>query len=230
MNQALARIGRALAYQFQDERLLDQALTHRSVAASNNERLEFLGDGLVNFVIGAALYATHPQAEEGALSRLRASLVREASLAQVAREIELGECLRLGESELKSGGFRRDSILADGLEAVIGAVYLDGGFEPARDICLRLFAPLLASLPDAETLKDAKTQLQEWLQARARPLPRYEVEQESGPAHRRQFVVGCSLPDGAQRTRAEGGSRRAAEQQAAQLMIEQLRNSEMKGS
>lgn len=217
-----ARLDAALGYRFADPALRELALTHRSAAGADNERLEFLGDALLNFVIGEALYRAQPQAAEGALSRLRASLVREESLAKVARGLELGDSLHLGESELKSGGFRRDSILADALEALIGAAYLDGGFEAARDLCLRLFAPLLQSLPDAETLKDPKTRLQERLQSQGRPLPRYEVLQETGPAHRRRFVVACTLADNGAATQAEGASRRAAEQQAAESMLEQL--------
>lgn len=209
-------------YRFRDPALLQQALTHRSLGPVNNERLEFLGDSLINFIIGAALYNAQPQAEEGALSRLRASLVREEALAKIARGLELGEVLHLGESELKSGGYTRDSILGDALEALVGAVFIDGGFEAVRETCLKLFAPLLESLPDAESLKDSKTRLQEWLQARARPLPRYEVLAESGPAHARRFVVVCQLADAAVAAEAEGSSRRSAEQDAAQKMLENL--------
>lgn len=216
---------RRIGYRFADVALLQRALTHRSVGGSNNERLEFLGDALLNFVVAAALYEVRGRAEEGALSRLRASLVREESLARLARELELSEVLSLGESELKSGGFRRDSILADALEAILGAVYLDGGFEAARDVCLHLYAPLLADLPDAETLKDPKTRLQEWLQARARPLPRYEVLSENGPPHRRVFEVRCSLVDDATLAEAAGASRRNAEQQAADSLLQKLSGS-----
>jgi ribonuclease III len=187
------RFQTALGYRFRDGALLQQALTHRSLGAPNNERLEFLGDALLNFLIGAALYRTQTRVDEGALSRLRASLVCEDSLARVARDLDLGNELRLGESELKSGGYTRDSILADGLEAVIGAVYLDGGFDAARGVCEHLFAALLQDLPDAESLKDSKTRLQEWLQARSRPLPRYEILAESGPPHARRFSVRCQL-------------------------------------
>ena len=211
-----------LGYQFRDAALLQQALTHRSYAHGNNERLEFLGDGLLNFVIGERLYSLQPKAEEGALSRLRASLVREETLARLGRDLQLGELLRLGESELKSGGYRRDSILADAVEAVIGAVYLDGGFEAARAVCERLYAPLLADLPDAESLKDPKTRLQEALQADGRPLPRYEILSESGPPHARRFAVRCLLPDNESFTESEGASRRSAEQRAAELMIAKI--------
>lgn len=216
------RFGRLFGYCFRDPALEQQALTHRSLGALNNERLEFLGDALINFIVGAALYEQQPRAEEGALSRLRASLVCEESLAKIARGLELGDVLRLGESELKSGGYTRDSILADGLEALVGAAYLDGGFEAARELSLRLFGPMLANLPDAETLKDSKTRLQEWLQARSRPLPRYEVLAEAGPAHARRFTVRCALSDAMLTTDAEGSSRRGAEQDAANKMLEKL--------
>lgn len=211
-----------MGYQFADPALLQRALTHRSASGINNERLEFLGDGLINFVVAAALFDLRGKAEEGALSRLRASLVREEALAQLARTLELSDELKLGESELKSGGFRRDSILADTFEAIFGAVYLDGGFAAAREALLAQFAPMLADLPDAESLKDPKTRLQEWLQARARPLPRYEVLAESGPPHRRLFKVRCQLTDGELEAHAEGSSRRNAEQQAAESLLQQL--------
>lgn len=224
MNGDLERLQRRIGYRFVDSTLLQRALTHRSVSGNNNERLEFLGDGLINFVVAAALYEAHGRAEEGALSRLRASLVREESLARLARELELSEVLSLGESELKSGGFRRDSILADALEALLGAVYLDGGFEAARQVSLALFAVMLAELPDAESLKDPKTRLQEWLQARSRPLPRYEILSESGPPHRRLFRVRCQLADGELATEADGSSRRNAEQRAAEMLLQVLQS------
>ena len=213
---------RALGYRFGDPGLLERALTHRSAGHVNNERLEFLGDALLNFVIAEALYSARPQADEGDLSRLRATLVREETLALAARRIDLGEWLVLGSGELKSGGYRRDSILADGLEALVGAVLLDGGAEQAGALCRRLLAPELNDLPDPQTLKDSKTRLQEALQARGRPLPDYAVLSESGPAHRRHFTVRCRLPDAAAETTGEGGSRRAAEQQAAERMLEGL--------
>lgn len=223
---SLERLAERLAYAFQDPLRLQQALTHRSYAHLNNERLEFLGDALINAVIAEALFHLRPQAEEGALSRLRASLVCEESLAQLARELELGPLLRLGEGELKSGGWRRASVLADAFEALIGAVYLDSSFESAKQVCLRVFEPLLAELPDAETLKDAKTRLQEWLQGLGRPLPVYEVLSSSGPAHRRRFLVRCRLLDAEQAVEAEGGSRRIAEQQSATLMLQALLKSD----
>ncbi|MDP9141484.1 MAG: ribonuclease III [Pseudomonadota bacterium] len=222
MSDSLATLQRRLGYQFADQALLNQALTHRSLSGRNNERLEYLGDALLNFVVGAALYEVKPVAEEGALSRLRASLVREESLAQLARDLQLGDVIHLGESELKSGGFRRDSILADAFEALLGAVYLDGGFPAAQKVGRHLFAVQLESLPDPEQLKDPKTRLQEWLQARSRPLPRYEVLHEEGPPHARRFRVCCALTDDELRTEAEAGSRRYAEQQAADAMFKGL--------
>ncbi|MBL6750578.1 MAG: ribonuclease III [Nevskia sp.] len=224
MNPHDERLQAALGYRFGDERRLARALTHRSASADNNERLEYLGDALLNFVIADSVFAAFPQASEGDLSRLRATLVREEALAAAARRIGLGDFLRLGSGELKSGGYRRDSILADGLEAVIGAVHLDGGFDAARGVCLRLFAEELGNLPDPLTLKDPKTRLQELLQATGRPLPEYAVLGESGPPHRRSFTVSCRLADGQDDgTVGEGGSRRLAEQQAAQRMLERLR-------
>lgn len=213
------RLSQKLGYAFRDSALLSRALTHRSASASNYERLEFLGDGLLNFVVGEALFRVRPQAEEGDLSRLRASLVCEDSLAAVAEKIQLGEELVLGAGELKSGGFRRHSILADTLEALLGAVYLDGGFDAARDACLRLFAEPLAQLPDAALLKDAKTRLQEYLQGRGRPLPLYEVQSAEGPAHRQSFTVLCRLADSPESTEGRAASRRGAEQDAAEKML-----------
>ncbi|NGY04446.1 ribonuclease III [Solimonas terrae] len=224
MTRVAKKLECRLGYVFHDAGLLEQALTHRSSGHVNNERLEFLGDALVNFVIADALYRLRAKAEEGPLSRLRASLVREETLAGLARELELSDALTLGESELKSGGYRRDSILADAFEAVLGAVYLDGGFEPARTVCERLFVTLLADLPDADSLKDAKTRLQEWLQAQGRPLPRYEVIEESGPPHKRQFRVRASLADADATTEAQGSSRRGAEQDAASQLLMSLQS------
>ncbi len=222
MSDPLDILQKRLGYRFADPDLLVRALSHRSLGGRNNERLEFLGDALINLVAAAALYEAKPSAEEGALSRLRASVVREESLAQLARGLDLGAFIRLGESELKSGGFRRESILADAYEAVLGAVYLDGGFGAAQATALQLFRPLLDALPDAEQLKDPKTRLQEWLQGRSRTLPRYEVLAEEGPAHARRFRVACALADADTRTEAEASSRRGAEQQAAEAMLQML--------
>jgi ribonuclease-3 len=226
LNEARSQLLRDLGHRFGDDRLFERALTHRSAAADNNERLEFLGDALLNLAIADDLFHTHPKAAEGDLSRLRASLVREPTLAAAARRIKLGESINLGPGELRSGGFRRDSILADGLEALIGAVYLDAGFDAATALCRRLLASELATLPDAGSLKDAKTQLQEWLQAIPRPLPEYTVLREQGPAHRRHFTVRCRLIDDDNAIEAEGNSRRAAEQTAAERMLRRLQHPE----
>jgi len=217
---ALDRLTRQLGYTFRDPQLLARALTHRSAGAANNERLEFLGDGLINFVVGEALFQARTAAEEGDLSRWRASLVCEESLARLADRLKLGDVLILGSGELKSGGFRRASILADTLEAVLGAVYLDGGFAPARETCLRLMQELLDQLPDAASLKDSKTRLQEFLQGRARPLPLYELLSAEGPPHEQWFTVRCRLADGAEGTEGRAGSRRGAEQEAAEKMLQ----------
>ncbi len=217
-----ARLGR----EFGDPALLVRALTHRSFSGDNNERLEFLGDALIGSFVADALFTARPRASEGDLSRWRSSLVRERSLAAIARRLTLGEHLRLGEGELKSGGWRRDSVLADAVEALVGAVYLDGGFDAAQKTCRLLFAADLADLPDAETLKDPKTRLQEWLQGRSRPLPVYEVLEESGPAHRRYFLVRASLTDEERASDASGSSRRVAEQQAAAALLESLQQSD----
>ncbi len=219
-----AEIAAKLGREFRDPVLLARALTHRSYSGDNNERLEFLGDALIGFFIADALFAVRPKAEEGDLSRWRSSLVRERSLAAIARRLQLGDHLRLGEGELKSGGWRRDSVLADAVEALVAAVYMDGGFEAAQHTCRLLFAPELADLPEAETLKDPKTRLQEWLQGRSRPLPVYEVLEESGPALRRYFLVRASLTDEELASEASAGSRRIAEQQAASELLASLQS------
>lgn len=209
-------------YRFQDPQLLREALTHRSMGAGNYERLEFLGDSVLNLVVAMRLYERHPEAPEGDLSRMRARLVRGATLAEVAAGLGLGASVKLGEGELKSGGFRRASILADALEAVLGAVFIDGGYEACRDVVLSLFDPLISKLPDAEELKDAKTRLQEWLQARGRPLPQYRLEREEGADHAKRFHVSVQLQDDGAQVEAEGGSRRKAEQAAAAALLETL--------
>jgi len=222
LNSSVETLQAALDYRFSDERWLQRALTHRSAAHDNNERLEFLGDALLNLVVAELVFHDYAKLPEGDLSRLRAALVRESSLALVARGLALGDHLQLGAGELRSGGFRRDSILADTLEALIGAVFLDGGFDAARSLCLRLMKAPLAELPDPAQLKDAKTRLQEFLQARSRPLPDYQVTTEEGPAHRRHFAVNCKLGDDVLVTVGEGTSRKIAEQRAAQEMLDLL--------
>lgn len=221
-NRQLDTLAARLGHDFRSTALLAEAVTHRSAGNGHNERLEFLGDGVLNFVIAAALFERRPDAPEGDLSRLRASLVRETTLAEIAGELDLGAFLRMGSGELRSGGFRRASILADALEAICGAVYRDAGFAAAESLILRLFARRLDDLPDAGALKDAKTRLQEWLQARGRPLPCYALVSESGEAHKRHFVARCTLSDADASTEGEGGGRRRAEQAAAERMLEQI--------
>jgi ribonuclease III len=214
---------RRIGYSFARPDLLAQALTHRSHGAPHNERLEFLGDGVLNCVIAADLYERFDDLNEGDLSRLRANLVRQEPLRRLAQDIGLGERLRLGEGEVRSGGSARPSILADAFEAVIGAVFLDGGFEAARDVIRRLYAPLLADLDPRDPGKDAKTLLQELLQARRVALPQYSVVATQGAAHEQRFEVECLIPELSVRTKGNGSSRRIAEQEAARRAFEQLR-------
>ena len=219
--KAIDRIG----HRFASAPLLAQALTHRSAGTPHNERLEFLGDALVNLVVAEALYLRWPRADEGALTRARAELVRESALAAIARTLELGARLTLGPGELKSGGHRRDSILADALEALVAAIYLDSDFGHCREVVLPWFEPALAALPPPNKVgKDAKTRLQEWLQARQRALPVYELVSESGDDHAKVFRVACTLAEPAVRAEGEGGSRRAAEQGAAEKVLELIVN------
>ncbi|WP_297529504.1 ribonuclease III [Thiohalobacter sp.] len=222
MMKDLESLQAKLGYRFGDPDLLDKALTHRSAGRYNYERLEFLGDAALGLVVAAELFERFPDYREGELSRLRASLVRKTTLAELARELELGEHVRLGSGELKSGGYRRDSILADVLEAILGAVYLDGGFEAARTLVLRLYAERFETLPTAAELKDPKTRLQEFLQARQLELPEYNVIAVHGEPHAQTFDVECHIPALGQRVRASGRSRRKAEQQAAAAMLARL--------
>jgi ribonuclease-3 len=203
--------------------LLKDALTHRSMGARNNERLEFLGDSVLSLVVSSRLFELHPDAQEGDLSRMRARLVRGISLADVASTIGLGKQIRLGGGELKSGGFRRASILADAFEALLGAVFLDGGYPACQRVIIDLFDPLIKDLPDAEDLKDPKTRLQEWLQARARPLPEYELQREEGADHAKKFYVTCRIPDDGTEVEASGSSRRQTEQVAATQVLRLLK-------
>ncbi len=215
-------LGQRIGYAFQSAALATEALTHRSRGVLNNERLEFLGDSVLNLVVAQLLFDRHPLLPEGELSRIRAGLVNREALLQIAQKLRLGELLRLGEGELKSGGGGRPSILADAVEAVLGAVFRDGGFAAAEAVTRHLLAPMMDTIDLAATPKDAKTRLQEWLQARHRALPRYQLLETRGEAHDQTFRVECVMDNPPLRTEAEGKSRRVAEQQAAQLALEKL--------
>ncbi len=206
---------RVLGHRFRDPALLELALTHRSHGSRHNERLEFLGDSVLGLVVTEALYERFPELPEGRLSRMRASLVRRETLAEVARALDLGAWLRMGAGELRSGGFSRSSTLADALEAVMGALYLDAGLAPARDFIRRVLGDRLAALDAGTPVKDPKTRLQEWLQKRGLPLPVYRVVEVEGPPHRQTFTVDCEVSGLAAPRRARGSSRRQAEQAAA---------------
>ncbi len=212
----------SLGYRFQDESLLKAALTHRSVKGVNNERLEYLGDSIVNFVIADAIFQQCPKAREGDMSRLRAMLVKGETLAELAREFEIGDHLLLGSGELKTGGRGRDSILADAMEAVIAAVYLDSGMATVHQLVMKWYASRLQDMDSMTGLKDAKTQLQEHLQARRLELPVYDVVDIKGEAHAQIFVVECNVVDLNETATADGSSRRKAEQGAAERMLQQL--------
>lgn len=212
-------LANSLSYEFNDVDLLQQALTHRSCPGANNERLEFLGDAVLGFVIAEAIYLAEATASEGDLSKLRASLVNSTSLAALAQDLDLGEHLILGGGERKSGGHRRESILADTLEAIFGAVYLDSGFEAAVAVIKRAFGERLVNLPPLEELRDPKTRLQEWLQARGRGLPEYELTKVSGKAHLQRFDVSCSIENGERIANGSGTTRRNAEQESARNML-----------
>lgn len=212
-------LSKRLTYTFVDKNLLTQALTHRSYAAQNNERLEYLGDGALNFIIANQLYQRFQNLAEGDLSRLRAQLVKEATISEIAFSLNIGDALKLGEGELKSAGWRRPSILADALEAIIGAVYLDGGFAAAEAFVLELYAEKLNTIDPKIIDKDPKSLLQEWLQGKKIAVPEYAVVQTSGEAHAQVFIVECFIQKLDIRTVGEGSSRRIAEQQAAQLAL-----------
>lgn len=216
-----------LGYASRDAALIEAALTHRSAGGENNERLEFLGDGVLNCVIADLLYREFPLADEGELSRLRATLVRGESLAGIATELDLGAQLRLGPGELRSGGHRRESILADALEALFGAIYLDGGFEAARAVIERIMVSRITELPAPAELKDPKTRLQEYLQARALALPSYGLEDVEGESHNQVFTASCTVSALALRATGQGNSRRRAEQEAARQVLESLRASDI---
>jgi ribonuclease-3 len=212
----------AFGYAFVQPALCHSALTHRSAGSDHNERLEFLGDSILNCSVARLLYDAHPDADEGALSRLRATLVSGDTLAQVALQLGLGEHLRLGPGELKSGGFRRASILADTLEAILGAIFLDSGFDAAAVAVKRILGARLSSLPAAELLKDPKTRLQEALQGRGLALPLYTLTAVTGDPHDQTFTVTCEVPVFEINAVGEGGSRRRAEQLAAAKLLELL--------
>lgn len=212
----------AIRHVFKDPRLLEQALTHRSAGPTNNERLEFLGDSVLELVVSEYLYRRFERAAEGQLTRTRASIVKEPTLARVARSLALGDRLRLGGGELKSGGFDRDSILADALEALIGALYLDGGLAAARTFIQEHFAGELQSADPARIHKDPKTRLQEYLQSHGRELPVYEVTGVVGASHDQLFTIDCLIPDENRVFRGEAGSKRKAEQTAAAKALDAM--------
>ncbi len=213
---------RALGYRFNDEQLLEQALTHRSIGGSNNERLEFLGDAILGFVIADELYHRFASATEGQLSRLRSSLVKRETLAKIARHLDLGDYLNLGPGELRSGGQARASILSDGVEAILAAIYLDSGYQESRRVILDIFAPRLAKIDLKAPQKDPKTRLQELLQSRKIALPSYEIVEVSGTPHEQSFKVGCMITELNLEKIGSGSSRRRAEQDAAQNMLQEL--------
>jgi len=226
MRERRSSLCQKLGFEFSDETLLEQALTHRSAERTHNERLEFLGDSVLNFLVADALYRRFPGSREGELTRLRARLVRGESLAELARELELGSYLSLGAGELKSGGRDRDSILADGFEAVIGAIYLDGGLESCRECLLRVLGSKLEQLEPDAAEKDPKTRLQECLQSRHLPLPIYSIVDTQGDDHDQAFTVQCTLPSLENTTYGHGLNRRSAEQDAAHQALDCLKSIE----
>ena len=217
-----AALERRLGHHFANSALLEQALTHRSHGAQNNERLEFLGDGVLGCAVAEELYARFPQLPEGKLTRLRASVVREEALAEVAETFGLAKYVRLGEGELSSGAAPSGSVVADALEAVFGAIFLDGGYDAARKSVLLAFRPLLERIDPAQPAKDAKTQLQEILQSRRQRLPEYRVAVVRGAAHRQSFEVECIVAEAGLSATGSGTSRQRAEQDAAAAMLEKL--------
>lgn len=217
MTPDLRILTQQLGYTFQEPKLLRQALTHRSFGTPHNERLEFLGDSVLSLSISTTLYRDFPKLTEGDLSRMRAHLVKEPTLAELAIQLQLGDFLALGEGELKSGGFRRPSILADTLEAILGAIYLDSGFDEARRVIDQLYAPIISKIDPKKLSKDPKTQLQEYLQSFKLPLPQYLIVATEGEAHKQHFRVECVIPELSVHAIGEGASRRKAEQEAAKL-------------
>lgn len=226
MNKAESWLEKTLHYRFQNAELFQQALTHRSATNRNNERLEFLGDAVLDFVVSGAVYRTYPEAAEGDLSKLRAVLVKDVTLAELASEMGLGEHLILGSGEQKTGGHRRESILADALEAIFGAVFLDRGFDAAKELIDRVYEQRYRGLPDINDLRDPKTRLQEWLQARKLELPNYELVEVSGKDHKQRFSVTCTVVERSAASSGESTTRRKAEQKAARKMMEILSENE----
>ncbi len=224
MTHSLDTLYRRLGYRFASQALITQALTHRSAGGQHNERLEYLGDAILSFVIADALYHQFPKVNEGDMSRMRATLVRGRTLAELGKEFGLGDFLRLGPGELKSGGFRRESILADAVEAIIGAIYLDQGLEKTRDMILSWYAERLKAIKPGLAQKDPKTRLQEHLQGLRQALPSYVVEKVEGEAHNQTFTVSCQVEGLAKPFIGIGSSRRKAEQAAAEQALEELNN------
>ena len=215
-------VAQKIGHQFADPKLLRTAFTHRSFGTPNNERLEFLGDGILDCVIAGVLFHRFPEMPEGDLSRLRANLVRQESLHRLALDLNIGDYLHLGEGELKSGGAQRPSILADALEALFGAIYLDAGFDAAYGVISKLYAPLINDIKSGQVQKDPKTSLQEWLQGRKKPVPRYVLLEATGAAHEQRFEVACEIDSPRLRTTGLGPSRRIAEQVAAEKALKDL--------
>jgi len=211
-----------IPYRFEDPELLTQALTHRSLGRHNYERLEFLGDSILNFVVSARLYELKADNNEGELSRLRARVVRGETLAAIATGLKLSDYIRMDKGSMKSGGDKRGSILADALEAIFGAIYIDGGFEPCHSVILHICGQFIADLPEADELKDPKTRLQEWLQGQGHALPVYSLEREDGPPHKKHFQVQCVAAAAGISVTGQGSSRQKAEQAAAATALEQV--------
>lgn len=220
MEKAAAWLKARLDYEFANGDLLQQALTHRSAPGTNNERLEFLGDSVLQLVMSELAFGKRPDATEGRLSRIRSSLVKDKTLSEIATELDIGEHLLLGAGERKTGGHRRASILADALEAVFGAVYLDAGFETARAVIMRAYGDRVRKLPEKAERRDPKSRLQEYLQARQLALPEYSMERVTGKAHKQSFEVSCSITEPEGKTFGKGMTRRDAEQLAAAAMLE----------
>lgn len=219
---AVSKLCKKIGYSFNDTSLLAEAITHRSKHSINNERLEFLGDSVLGYVISSELFRFFPDATEGQLTRGRAMLVKGETLAELALNLDLGDFLQLGPGELKSGGYRRKSILSDAMEAIIGAIYIDGGLEPARDHILKIYRDKLKNISLSKVSKDPKTQLQELMQSRKSPLPQYTIVATSGSDHEQTFEVSCKISEIAKAVKGKGSSRRKAEQDAAKKVLKIL--------